>query len=206
MILSAQGKTEPARGVVYRAINELRACLARAPLTILHSESGAGKSSLIQAGLAPGLIAAGHLPVFIRPYNAEPGYVLKRAFLPDPSLAPGLATAPLRDFLLRVNAVLPAATLYICLDQFEEFFTQLGDPERDDFVGELAECLDDSSLNVRWLLALRTEYFGRLGSFRPRVRSPFENDLRLSRLTRDEAEEVIVQPALRRGVTFEACR
>ena len=188
-----------------RAVEELLECLEQAPLTVLHSESGAGKSSLLHAGLAPRLIAAGHLPLYLRPYRAEPGYAIKRAFLADPSQAPELATAPLREFLRQVGGVLgPAATLYLCLDQFEEFFTQLGDPECDDFVRELAECLDDASLNVRWVLALRTEYFGRLANFRPQVRDPFSNDLRLERLTRAEAEEVIVQPALRRGVSFEA--
>mgnify|MGYP000383290935 CR=1 FL=1 len=186
------------------ALRELLKCLASGPLTVLQSESGAGKTSLLQAGLSARLIALGHLPVYLRPYNADPALVLKRAFLSDPGVAPLLATAPLRDFLRQVGEVLgPAATLYILLDQFEEFFTQRAVVEQAEFVRELAECLDDASLNVRWLLALRTEYFGHLAGFRPRLRNPFENNFRLARLSRDEARMVITAPAARRGVTFE---
>jgi len=201
-----------------RAIDDLLEHLQRGPLTVLHAESGAGKTSLLQAGISPRLIAAGHLPVYLRPYNVLPSLALKRAFLPNLNDAPNLAQASLRDFLLRVGDVLgPQAnhgvrsrdfsrenqtTLYIFLDQFEEFFTQLEEPAQPDFVRELAECLDDESLNVRWVLALRSEFFGNLANFRPRIRNPFENDYRLNRLTRAEAREAVAEPAARRGITF----
>jgi WD40 repeat protein len=188
-----------------KAIGDLLKQMQRGPLTVLHSESGAGKTSLLQAGLSPQLIAADWLPVYLRPYNVEPAYALKRAFLSDLSHTPLLATAPLRDFLRQVGEVLGAQTpLFILIDQAEELFTQLNDYERNEFVRELAECLDDETLNARWVLALRTEYFGHLANFRPRLRNPFENDFRLYRLTRAEAEEVITEPARRRGVRFEA--
>jgi|GEM_PF-1428529 len=188
-----------------QAIRELLQQLERGTLTVLHSESGAGKTSLLQAGLAPRLLAHAHLPLYLRPYNSEPQYVIKRAFISDPSLTPELSTAPLRDFLRRVTEVLGEKRyLFICLDQFEEFFTQLSAPEREEFVRELAECMDDATLNVRWILALRTEYFGNLANFRPRIQNPFENDFRLNRLTREEARVVITAPAERVGLRYEA--
>jgi YVTN family beta-propeller protein len=187
-----------------QAIAEVLEHLRQGPLTVLHAESGAGKSSLLQAGVAPRLIGLGHLPVYIRPYNVEPTYAIKRAFLPDLSGAPGLATASLREFLRKADSFLGEQNnLYIFLDQFEEFFTQLKEPERAEFVGELAECLDDEALRVRWLFSMRTEYFGNLANFRPRVRNPYENDFRLNRLTRAEAHEVVVEPAKRRGLAYE---
>lgn len=187
------------------ALASLMKRLLRGSFTVLHSESGAGKSSLLQAGLSPRLIAAGHLPVYIRPYDLEPSLAIKRTFLADPGVAPWLTTGPLRDFLQQVTQILgPACTLYIFLDQFEEFFTQLAEPARPEFISELAECLDDTSLNVRWLVGLRTEFFGSLAAFRPRIPNPFENDYRLNRLTRAEAMEVITEPAARRGVQYEA--
>ena len=186
------------------AIRELLEHLQRGPLAVLHAESGAGKTSLLQAGISPHLIVAGHLPVYLRPYNVAPALALKRAFLPNLSDTPNLAQAPLRDFLSRVCDVLgTATTLYIFLDQFEEFFTQLEETARPEFVRELAECLDDESLNVRWVLALRSEFFGSLASFRPRIRNPFENDYCLNRLTRVEARQAVAEPAARRGITFE---
>ncbi|MGH2523545.1 MAG: hypothetical protein ACRDH2_13660, partial [Anaerolineales bacterium] len=187
------------------AIRELLEHLERGPFTVLHAESGAGKTSLLQAGLFPRLIVAGHLPVYLRPYNVEPSLALKRAFLADLGLTPLLATAPLNDFLRQVGGVLgPQTRLFVCLDQFEEFFTQLEEPARAEFVRELAECLDDEGLNARWIISMRAEFLSRLGNFRPRVRNPFENDYLLNRLTRAEASEAVLEPAARRGLSFEA--
>lgn len=177
--------------------------LRRDRLTVLHAESGAGKTSLLQAGISPQLFANGYLPVHLRPYNTNPALTVKQAFLPNLGDAPGLAQAPLREFLRQVSGVLgPETAIFILLDQFEEFFTQLEESERPGFVRELAECREDASLNVGWVLAMRTEFFGRLASFRPRL-DPFTNDYYLYRLTRSEAREVVVKPVAQRGVRFE---
>ncbi len=187
-----------------RAISELLDRLQRGPLTILHAESGAGKTSLLQAGITPRLIADGHLPIHLRPYNSNPALALKRALLPELRDAPDLAAMSLREFLLRVTGLLePEAQLYVLLDQFEEFFTELERDERTAFVAELVDCVADPLLNVRWLLALRSEAFSNLANFEPGIRNPFENNWRLERLTRAEAEAVVAQPAARFGVTYE---
>jgi formylglycine-generating enzyme required for sulfatase activity len=178
--------------------------LQRGPLTVLHAESGAGKTSLLKAGITPRLITAGHLPVYLRPYNVDPALALKNAFLFDLSDLPDLADAPLHDFVRRVNGVLGRETvLCVFIDQFEEFFTQL-DPEiQTAFVDALARCVEDDSLNARWVLSLRAEFFSNLATFQPRIHAPFENQLRLERLKRGEAREAIVEPARQRGVSFE---
>ena len=187
-----------------RAIADVLQALQRSALTVLQAESGAGKTSLLQAGIAPRLISAGHLPLVIRPYDVDPALKIKREFVTDLSRTPGLQKTPLRDFLRQVCGILgERAALVIMLDQFEEFFTRLDEPDRDPFVRELADCLDDASLNVRWVLALRSEYFGNLADFQPRIRSPFENNCRLNRLTRAEAHEAAEKPLARRGQRFE---
>jgi len=174
------------------------------PLTILQSESGAGKTSLLQAGISPRLIANGYLPLYLRPYNLNPSLAIKRAFLFDLNATPNLAKASLRHFLQKACAVLGRdTTLYILLDQFEEFFNRLEEGERKIFVNELAECLEDESLNVRWVLSLRTEYFGKIADFSPRLRNPYENSYQLKRLTSAEARDVIAEPAKARGIMFE---
>ena len=112
---------------------------------------------------------------------------------------------PLRGFLRQIGGVLgPESTLCLLVDQFEEFFLQRPDAQRAAFVDELAACLDDPSLNACWVLALRSEFFGRLATFRPRIRAPFANDFRLDRLTRAEAAQAVVQPAAQQGFSFEA--
>jgi photosystem II stability/assembly factor-like uncharacterized protein len=98
----------------------------------------------------------------------------------------------------------PRTTLVILLDQFEEFFIRPDEKTRAAFINELADCLEDDTLHVHWVLALRSEYFSNLATFRPRIRNPFENDYRLGRFTRTDAETVVARPADRLGVAFEA--
>jgi len=187
-----------------QAIRNLLQHIAQGRLTVLHAESGAGKTSLVQAGILPRLISAGHLPLYLRPYDLEPSLAVKRAFISDPSLTPLLSSSPLRDFLRQVCDVLgPQTRLYIFLDQFEEFFTQLKPQGRAEFARELAECLDDEGLNVRWILSMRAEFFGNLTGLRPFVQNPFQNEYRLNHLTRDEAREVITAPAERHQLKYE---
>ncbi|MBK8129109.1 MAG: hypothetical protein IPK53_09285 [bacterium] len=59
-------------------------------VTILESESGSGKTSLLQAGLASRLLADGHFPLCLRPYRQAPDQFIKRAFLPDYAAQPEL--------------------------------------------------------------------------------------------------------------------
>lgn len=187
-----------------QAIKHVLACLERNPLTILHAESGAGKTSLLQAGLASRLLTTGDLPLHLRPWQVNPALAVKRAILPNLEQTPGLAGASLYDFLHRVTRVLGEGShLYLFLDQFEEFFTQLDEENRRDFITQLAECLEDESLRVRWVLAMRKEYFGNLATFRPHIKNPFANDYLLRALNHQEATEVIVEPARQRDVAYE---
>lgn len=187
------------------AIRELLEHLNRSNLTILHSESGAGKSSLLQAGVSPHIIADGHLPIYVRPYDDNPVESIKRSFLPDLAKTPSLANAPLQDFLRRVCEVLgPQTTAFILIDQFEEFFTRLKDSDQQgNFVNSLADCLEDTSLNVCWVLSLRSDHFGNLASFRPRIKNPFSNDYQLKLFTREEAREIVLKPAEHQELQFE---
>ena len=186
-----------------KAKKDLLAHIKQSPLTVLHAESGAGKSSLLQAGIAAQLIANGHLAVYLRPYHADPVEFIKRMFLPELSQAPELAGASLREFLRQVCSVLGAkSSLYLLLDQFEEFF-QLKKEERQPFLDSLADCLHDPSLNVRWVLALRKEALSDLAELESFGITQFKNTYRLNRLSRAEAQEAITEPAQRYGITFE---
>jgi formylglycine-generating enzyme required for sulfatase activity len=194
-----------------RAIVEVLEQMGANRLTVLQSKSGAGKSSLLQAGIAPQLILNGHLPVILRPYDLSPSLKIKQTFLTGLEKHAEFQAASLRSFLHQVTRSLgQSTTLYVVLDPFEEFFTLLkGDAQqtaeqmRASFVHELADCLEDLSLNVRWVLAVRSEFFGDLASFWPRLRNPFENHYRLNRLMREEAKEVITEPAVRYQIEFE---
>lgn len=178
--------------------------LQRDQLTVIHADSGAGKTSLIKAGVMPRLLANGALPIYVRPYNTPAHYALKRALLPSLELTPNLAVSSLHEFVRGVTDMLGGTQVVVIFDQFEEIFSAQSAAARADFVSELAPCLEDGSLPVRWIFAMRGEWLSQLGTFRPQIRNPFANEFLLSALSKEEAAEVIIEPAARRNVTYEA--
>ncbi len=214
---SASRATKPYKGLAAYGMDEAEAFFGReqdiqallgklqnSRLTILHGESGTGKTSLLQAGIAPQLLTRGEIPVDVRVRKQSPVQAIKQVFLDDPGAFPALQAASLHSFLRNVCAAVDRdVTFYIFLDQFEDFFKFLEEAERESFIEQLAACMDDVKLNVRWVLSMRTESFGDLATFRPHIQHPFANDYRLSRLTTRQAETVVTQSAARGDITFE---
>jgi len=185
------------------AIEALLDHLERDALTVLHAESGAGKTSLLRAGIMPRLLANGHVPLYVRSRATPAHHAVKRALLPQSQQTPNLATASLYDFLRQVTELLGGKRLVVMLDQFEDVFAEQDEKTRASFVEQLAACLDDDLLPVCWILALRGEWLTQLATFQPPLQHPFANQYLLRTFDDDEAREVIVEPARRRGVTYE---
>lgn len=179
-----------------QAIRQMLKRLASSRFVLLHSESGAGKTSLIRAGLIPRLLAQGQLPVYVRVWQQNPTISIKHQLLPNLNQTSNLLSTSLRDFLHQVLNILGKDTsLVIFLDQFETFFTQkLMQSVGKSFIAELGECLDDSSLSVQFVVSIRDEYFGQISFFQPRVSSPFSHEYLLQSLTKKEAKAAIVEP------------
>ena len=179
--------------------------LANGRLTILHSESGSGKTSLQPAGLAGRLLADGHFPLYLRPYRQSPDQFIKKEFLSDYATLPELSRfrgdqMSLKGFLERVAYYVGGRQIYLFLDQFEEFFTEQSPEMQRAFAGQLQECVE-SDLPVRWVLSLRKEYFSDLPLF-GRLR-PFDNEYFLPTFRLEEAQEVVTEPAALKGVQYE---
>ncbi len=176
----------------------------RGQLTVLHAESGAGKTSLLQAGLAAQLLQRGHLPLYVRPWRDAPSLAIKRTLLPDLERVPALAGLALRPFLKRTTALLGLSTvIYILLDQFEEFFIRLPDEAaRHTFIDELGQCLEDETLRVRFVLAVRKDHFASLSDFRERIPTIFSNEYPLKLFSRAEAAAAITAPAALAGLHY----
>jgi hypothetical protein len=181
-------------------------------LTVLHARSGAGKTSLLNAGLLPRLISEGLLPVYARAYKdpKDPFHAIKRA-IASRSLCeqpPELYELPLDDFLrLSCNYLTrsPMQELVIILDQFEEFFIHWpGRDDRQPFIDVLASCYD-STLPLRFIIALRTDYYSDLVNLQGSIPKIFHNEYRLDAMTRGEAESAITGPVakLDQPVTYE---
>lgn len=182
---------------VLGAINDSR-------LTVLHSKSGSGKTSLLKAGVRPQLFASGHLPIFVRPQSHPVDLAIKRAILPQLENSPVWLKATLQDFLREIISLLQGTRLIIILDQFEEIFTLQSQADRAKFSQELASCLDDDLLlPVHWVISLRGEYLSELATFDPPVTNPIDKNVLLHPLSRENAKLAIQEPARKKSVFYQ---
>ena len=180
-------------------------------LTILYGPSGVGKSSVLDAGVVHHVrqLAQDNLkeigkPEFAvvvhRSWRDDPGagllarvqdsveQTLGRRFDPVP---PGTMLAD----ALAIWAEHLNGTLLIILDQFEEFF--LYHPREDGpgtFATEFPAAVNRPDLRVNVLLSLREDALAKLDRFEGKIRSLFDNYLRLAPLDREAAVEAIRGP------------
>jgi class 3 adenylate cyclase/WD40 repeat protein len=193
-----------------RLLAEIVSRLAGTPLLGIVGPSGSGKSSVVRAGLMPGL-AAGVLPgserwtvALLRP-GEHPLRELDRALwtaLPKPTLEQ-LAKDAVP--LVGVNGVLgDGERLVVITDAFEEAFTICTDePERAAFIAALIDAATDVRGKVVVVLAIRADYYGRCADD-PRLADLLAaNHVLVGPMSADEYRRAIVQPALRAGIRVE---
>lgn len=190
-------------------------------VVLLHSPSGAGKTSLIQAMLVPTMEERG----FQICARIAPSFSALRVNNPPPSTFPvrnryvfsavlglldgvvkdanALADVTLAEALDRVHER-PEAQPYqfLVFDQLEEVLT-LNPADRDvqlEFFRQLGEALEDDH---RWaLLSMREDYMGGLDRFTPQLPTGLRSRYRLDFLEKEAALQAIQGPASERGVDF----
>ena len=172
-------------------------------LAILHSEAGFGKSSMLRAGIIPALVAGGYLPLYIQVTTMPLATTIKQRLLPDLMPMPALRATSLQGFFRQVASTLDEGKrVFVLLDQFERFF-DAPESTRQQFVRELARCLNDEYANSRWLISVRSSWLGYLNTFQPQIAHPFANTSVLGPLTRNEACKAIMSPAQLVGLDVE---
>jgi WD40 repeat protein len=131
-----------------------RVCQPDFRLGVLYGESGSGKTSLLRAGLVPGLRDAGFLPLLCR--SLEP----LAALAAEGRRQTGIGRAegePIDRYLRRLEDEM-AAPLVVIFDQFEEFFVAFPTPtEREPLVALLAASAGATPA-ARFLLAIRSDF------------------------------------------------
>ncbi len=189
-------------------------------MVIVYARSGLGKTSLLQAGVAPRLREEGFLPLFVRvndvrsgPFGALldtiPGEAKRQhiEYVPgqSSSLWSFFKTAEFwrDDFLL---------TPVLILDQFEELFTLQSEQAREHFLNELSylirgvrpppgdqtppdEELSEHPPAVHIVLSLREDYLGFLEEAADHIPQIMDARFRLAPLDLNAAEEAIIGPA-----------
>ncbi|HLJ49015.1 MAG TPA: AAA family ATPase [Bryobacteraceae bacterium] len=175
-----------------RELSDLMDLLIAERIVLLYSPTGAGKSSLLQAGLIPAMQRRGYKvhdkPVRVStPGPSENRYsrsVMASLALPDRSLDGTLSQYLDKD---------PQGELLI-FDQFEEIITV--DPfnvvARQRFFEELGEAL---RARGRWaLFAMREDYLARLDPYRAHVPTRFSNTFRLDLLSISISSDLLRNP------------
>ena len=199
-----------------RAADELLLRVLSVRLLLQFAPSGAGKTSLLNAGLFPRLRPHGHFPFMIRLNHAQESLTqstirsLNAAaaslHLKDPEIpsrAEDLWTL-LSSVQLWTPDLQPLAPVLV-FDQFEEVFTLRDDAFRRNFAAEIGElsrgrrhgagAAESSPPDVKIIISLREEYLGALEEMTGAIPELFRERLRLMPLTAQEAREAIVEPA-----------
>jgi glutamine cyclotransferase len=189
-----------------KATEELLRAVGQDALTVLHGDSGVGKTSILQAGLSSHLLANSHLPIFVTVRQRSINEEVKRALLPDLYLTPTLSAMSLRGFMHELQGIVgPNTIIVLILDQFEAIFsTTFSELIRQSDFEELRACIADPTLSIRIVISIRDDLFGKLTSFESDIVKPYENHCLLSPLTLEEARDVAVCSAAYAEITYES--
>jgi len=164
-------------------------------LTVIYGEKWIGKTSLINAGVIPKL-REGNIVIYLS-CNKDPLSLIKdeiekefkreriRSFKLDKSLS-------LVDLFKNID--LPFSII-IFIDHFENFFTQVTHDLKEQFIDEVVLCTYADKPLVKFVFAIRKDFFVQLGNFKDRLPELFYNAFELTRLTESQAIEAITCPA-----------
>ncbi|MBH8561934.1 AAA family ATPase [Nostoc sp. CENA67] len=116
--------------------------------------------------------------------------ILKNKSLP-PSEKPSL-TDILKAWMEIVRQEDDKGRLFIILDQFEDYFDLLSEGLRDTFAGEFSQAVNDSKLNVHFLISIRENALAKLDYFKGRIfRNLLDNRLAIKYLNWQSAQYAI---------------
>lgn len=187
-------------------------------LLIVYAKSGLGKTSLLNAGVAPRLREAGSLPLFVRVNDQKRGPLFSvlegvkaEAERQQVEYVPGDTTS-LWSFFKTVefwrNDLL--MTPVLILDQFEELFTLQSQESREGFLSELGYLIrgiappsqqtieakiSEGPPSIRVVLSLREDFLGLLEEASDHIPQILDHRYRLAPLSYEMASKAITGPA-----------
>lgn len=191
-------------------------------LIVVYAKSGSGKTSLLNAGVAPRLRDALHVPLFVRVNDRKRGAL--------GSVFEGIRSECERQKLEFVAGDTSSLWTYfktvefwrddvlltpvLILDQFEELFTLQSAEEREKFLADLGsllrgtppESLDPAASGISGtpppihvVLSLREDFLGLLDEGSDRIPEIMNHRFRLGPLSAEMAAEAITKPAALEG-------
>jgi WD40 repeat protein len=183
----------------------ITANLRTSRLTILYGTGGVGKSSLLQAGVAPTLREQEASAVIVfrewqsDDYQADLHRQIIDAVNAVLSAEAGAdllsGDAGHLDDLLEMASAALGRTVFVILDQFEDYFLyHESDLRRPGFESELASAINSDEIDANFLFVVPEESLSKLDRLAPRIPYVLGNLFRLNHLERDGAERAIRRP------------
>ncbi|MEU7556150.1 hypothetical protein AB0B01_28115 [Streptomyces sp. NPDC044571] len=172
-----------------RLVEDLLATLARQRAVALVGASGAGKSSLLHAGLLPRLAAdAPHRTVQVLTPGPHPQERLEKALAAHQGAEPASGRGE----------------LVLVVDQFEEVFTVCTDAdERARFITALVEEAERPGSGCRVVLGVRADFYAHCTRHAPLVAVLRDAQVVVGPMSAAELRRAVVEPARRAGLTVE---
>jgi hypothetical protein len=209
-----------------RETEELLSLIIAHRAVLVYAQSGAGKSSLLRAGVIKPLEEQqyqvlrsarvyGLLPNGVPPESVQNIFVYNAiqywaATLPSGKSLKDHAKTTLSEFFKPLVAAPVAGEensppLIVILDQFEEFFTTNADrwQERRPFFDQLAQALHDLP-TMKVVFVMREEYIAQLEAFAELLPEKLRPRMHLERLRGNAARNAVVKPFQNRGLSFDA--
>lgn len=194
-------------------------CQSSPHVVTVIGNSGAGKSSLVFAGVLPTLRKENWLIMTLRP-GRQPFEALSLALtdllethserehlLESQELAKDLQQHKLEltTIISRVLSKHSQRRFLIVVDQLEELFTITeGESEAAKFLEVLLNAVQQLQGQLSLIVTLRADFIGALLEYPPILTMLQETRYFLGPMTQDELRQAILEPAKKQGVSFEA--
>lgn len=173
-------------------------------LTLVTGPSGAGKTSLLNAGLLAEFDRRkDHLGLYIRLGDNPVGAIRAAIVAALPGAGTRLEQEPRVSQMLMVVRDVSGRIPLLVIDQSEELFTRTGLALRQELFQVIRDCLLSIPLQARFVLALREDFLARLAELRDVIPTLLQNVFYLGELNRACAQEAIEGPARAFGVSLE---
>lgn len=199
---------------LYRLLGESR-------LVLVYGQSGTGKTSLVQSGLAKKISPTNWLPLTVRRGN-NIAATLDKVLSPaaPPTMQSGNFIGAALGQVLSAAAITPLKPdssnvdeirsvfldhlrpVFLIIDQFEELYIFGTNAEQDAFYATVKAVLD-ADVSCRIIVVLREEYLAALDPFERAVPALFDKRLRVEVMTNSNVERVILGTCAAHGIGLE---
>ena len=170
-------------------IEQLYKMVFQADIILVYGESGTGKTSLVQCGLASRFQPTDWLDLFVRRKNNINDslrevliHKARNPVKPEASLTQLVKSVYLDYF----------RPVFLIFDQFEELFIFGREPEQQQFIQDISE-LQDAGLSCKIIIVMREEYLAHLYNFEKVIPEIYNKRLRVEPMGVQNAHQVIEQ-------------